>query len=262
MRNLVFLTPTLICVLAFAACQAREPQPAKSTLPPPADEKGPASPEAVRFATDDGWELGATFWPAPVAGKPAAILLHMLPADRHSYDDFGPKLALAGFNVLAVDSRGHGESLKHGGGTEEYSSFDAAAFNDSVKDVAAAKTFLQGKRADVSRLVIVGASIGANFALLHAAADADVKGVVLLSPGLDYHGVKTEDAMKAYAGRPCYLVASDEDSPSAACIGKLKEIAPAADFRMFHNAGHGTNIFGAEPKLEGELVEWLRARVK
>lgn len=261
MRIYKIAIPALLGIWVLGACQAREPQPPKSTLPPPA-EKGPLPAEVVRFATADGWELAATLWPAPAAGRPAAILLHMLPADRHSYNDFGPALALAGFNVLALDSRGHGDSRKHDGGTEDYTSFDARAYNDSVKDIAAAKAFLQDKGADVSRVVLVGASIGANFALIHAAGDADVKGVVLLSPGLDYHGVKTEEAMKAFGDRPCYLVASDEDAPSAECITALKVLNPKADYKMFRNAGHGTNILGAEPKFKDELVDWMGERIK
>ncbi|HUU57599.1 MAG TPA: hypothetical protein VMW93_09670, partial [bacterium] len=111
-----------------------------------------------------------------------------------------------------------------------------------------------------SRMVIVGASIGANFALNYAASDADVRAVVLLSPGLNYHGVTTVEAMSDYGGRPAYLVASEEDSYAADTVGKLHEIAGGAELALFKSAGHGTNIFRAEPSLADTLVTWLAAQ--
>jgi dienelactone hydrolase len=250
-----------VVTLAFAGCQAKEAGHA-ATAEKSAAEKSEGStvkPETVTFNTSDGWEIFATYWPAGT-GKPAAVLLHTLQADRRSYDDFGPKLAAAGFNVLAPDSRGHGDSLKHDGKAERYTAFDDAAYKSSVEDAAAAKGFLARKGADASRLVIVGASIGANLALNYAADDADVRALVLLSPGLDYHGVETAAAMAKYGRRPAYLVASEEDGYSADSIGKLHEIAGAAAFKLFRGAGHGTNIFQAEPSFEDELVTWLAAQ--
>jgi alpha-beta hydrolase superfamily lysophospholipase len=247
-------------VVLFAACQAKEQPPTAEAPAPAAGENAPA-PTTVSFDTSDGWKIFASYWDAG-AGKPAAILLHMLIADRHSYDEFGSKLAAAGFNVLALDSRGHGDSTKHNGETRRHSEFDDEEYGSSLLDVAAAKDFLNGKGADTSKLVIVGASIGANFALDYGADDADVRAVVLLSPGLDYHGVETAAAMAKYRGRPAYLVASEEDKYSADSVGKLHEIAADAVLEIFTDAGHGTRIFAAEPSLEGKLVEWLTAQVK
>ena len=48
---------------------------------------------------------------------------------------------------------------------------------------------------------LAGASIGANLALLDAADDPGVMSVALLSPGIDYRGLRTEAAMKKYAGQ-------------------------------------------------------------
>lgn len=245
---------------AFAGCQAKEAREV-STAETENEMGNAVASEAVTFDTSDGWEIHATFWNAG-EGKPAAILLHMLPADRRSYDDFGSELAAAGFSVLAPDSRGHGDSLKHNGNVERYTDFGDAEHGSSVADVAAAKAFLAEKGADTSRTVIVGASIGANFALDYAASDADVRAIVLLSPGLNYHGVTTAEAMSAYGDRPAYLAASEEDSYAADSVGKLHEIARNAELALFENAGHGTNILLAEPSLADKLVTWLAAQAE
>jgi pimeloyl-ACP methyl ester carboxylesterase len=260
-KKVAMCAAAAVVAFAFAGCQAKETGGASTTDTAATENEAGSTvaPEAVTFATSDGWEIYATYWNAG-EGKPAALLLHMLPADRRSYDDFGSRLAAAGFNVLALDSRGHGESLKHNGKVERYTDFGDDEHRSSVADVAAAKTFLAGKGADTSRTVIVGASIGANFALNHAASDADVRAVVLLSPGLNYHGVMTADAMSAYGDRPAYLVASEEDSYSADSVGKLHEIAGGAELVLFKDAGHGTNIFKAEPSFVDTLVTWLAAQ--
>jgi len=245
---------------AFAGCQAKEAGEV-STAETENEMGNTVASEAVTFATPDGWEIHATYWNAG-EDKPAAVLLHVLQADRRSYDDFGSGLAAAGFNVLALDSRGHGESVKHNGKVERYTDFGDDEYRSSVADVAAAKTFLAGKGADTSRTVVVGASIGANLALNYAASDVDVRAVVLLSPGLNYRGVATADAMSAYGDRPAYLVASEEDSYSADSVGKLHEIAGNAELALFKDAGHGTNILLAEPSLAAKLVTWLAAQAE
>ncbi len=251
-----------VAIFALSACQAKEAPPPEDG-PSAAAALGASEPSAdINFPTSDGWEIYATFWPAADEAAPAAVLLHTMRSDRHAYDNFAPKLAAVGFNVLALDSRGHGESLKHAGKTSRFADFDDAAYNSSVTDVAAAKGVFGQKGADSSKLVVVGASIGANFALNYAAGDDDVAAVALLSPGLDYHGVKTERAMAAYGGRPAFLVASDEDKYSATTVAKLHEVAPQAEVKVFSGAGHGTDIFAAEPTLEGELIAWLSAQVK
>jgi pimeloyl-ACP methyl ester carboxylesterase len=262
-RKITTYAAAAAVAVLFAGCQAKEANEVSpaGTAGTENEMAHTVASEAVTFDTSDGWEIHATYWNAG-EGKPAAILLHMLPADRSSYGDLGSKLAAAGFNVLAPDSRGHGESLRHDGRVERYTDFGDAEYRSSVADVAAAKAFLAAEGADTSRTVIVGASIGANFALDYAASDADVRAIALLSPGLNYHGVTTADAMAAYGDRPAYLAASEEDEYAAESVGKLHEIARNAELALFENAGHGTDILVAEPSFADKLVTWLSAQVE
>jgi len=256
LRVLVLLTAGVV------GCKGKDAATAEEGGAIPVSLTGvPGAAEKVTFDTADGWTLTATYWFAG-PGKPAAVLLHMLPADRHSYDELGPKLAGAGFNTLALDSRGHGESRTYRGATKDFHDFTTAEYISSVEDITAAKGWLAARGADKTRLVLVGASIGANFALIYGARDPDVRGVVLLSPGLDYHGVKTEDAMAGYRPRPAYVVAAEDDADSAACVRRLREIHAGAETVIWERAGHGTNIFRAQPKLQDEIVAWLAATVK
>ena len=68
-----------------------------------------------------------------------------------------------------------------------------------VQDVRAARRFLSS-RAEVtpSRIGIAGASIGATLAALASADDPSVVSLALLSPSLDYRGLRLDAAMKKY----------------------------------------------------------------
>ena len=81
--------------------------------------------------------------------------------------------------------------------------------------------------------------------------------VALLSPGLDYRGVTTEEQLVAYGGRPLLLVASEDDPYSADSVRALAEAAEGATVQLYDDAGHGTNMFATEPELTGLIVGWL-----
>jgi pimeloyl-ACP methyl ester carboxylesterase len=217
--------------------------------------------EKVSFVTDDGWEIFGSYYVSGSEHAPCVLLLHMMPADRRSFDGFAPKLAGAGHNVLSIDLRGHGDSLYKDGDKMPFDKFSDAEHQESVGDIAAAKAFLDDKGADTSRTAIVGASIGANLALVYAAGDEDVKAVVLLSPGLDYRGVMTAPAMEMY-GRPSLIAASEGDGYSADSCRELKEIADdSSELKLYDGSEHGTNIFGPEPQLETEVISWIGTHI-
>lgn len=212
----------------------------------------PAGVEKVGFTTDDGVRIYADYY-ANDSGAPSVILLHMYSRTRADWREFALFLQSRGYSVLALDMRGHGES---GGGT--YSAFGMQEWLGVLNDVSAGKEFLRSRGADTTRLSVIGASIGANLALRYAAQDGEVKTVVLLSPGLDYRGVTTEDAMVDYGARPLLIVASEDDKYSAQTARRLDSLAQGEHKLIIYPAAdHGTRMFGREPGLAQEIAGWL-----
>ena len=80
----------------------------------------------------------------------------------------------------------------------------------SVGDAAAAISAIE--RTGYPGVVIVGASIGANIALVSPSGNSFVKGVCLLSPGDNYWGIKTGTAASQYGDRPAMLCAAKGDA--------------------------------------------------
>jgi alpha-beta hydrolase superfamily lysophospholipase len=156
-----------------------------------------------------------------------------------------------GYGVLAFDLRGHGESGGSIPAEGQYSSF--------LQDVTAARRFV-ASRGDVipSRIALIGASLGGTLALLDAAAHPGVTAIALLSPSIDYRGLRIDAAMRRYAG-PLLLIAGDDD-PYA--MRSSKEIAKGGGSRretlVLPHAGHGTAMLARNPDLIRALVDWLK----
>lgn len=199
----------------------------------------------------DGLGLVGTFY-APSGTDspwPGVILLHMLGNDRTSWDDFARQLTSSSYAVFAVDMRGHGDT----GGSRD--------FKQAVDDLQRVwRYFTARSDVDAKRTAIVGASIGANMALITGALQPAIRTVVLLSPGLDYRGVTTAGAIADYGNRPVLIVASMEDIYAADSSRQLEQLATGeSQLVMYEGAGHGTNMFGPEPQLADLIITWLDA---
>lgn len=217
---------------------------------------GPASKDLV-LHTADGVPIAATYYPPQRPGsRPSVILLHMLNRTRADWTAFAHALARAGYATVAIDLRGHGGSTR---GVGSWRGFSPESFRAMVEDVAAAHTYLrEAPEANGGRLAVIGASIGANVALRYGAREPSVKTVVLLSPGLNYRGVATAEAMETYGGRSVLIAASREDGDSAQNSTRLDALARGRHrLILYDGAGHGTSMFPKVPELKTTIFNWL-----
>ena len=151
-------------------------------------DAGAGAEQRVSIRTEDGVTLAATWYEPSSRPGPAVILVHMLNRSRREWDAVAQRLASEGIGALAFDLRGHGESTAGppaAAGQSEYASM--------VQDVRAARRYL-AQRTDVqqTRVGVIGASIGANLAALEASADATIASLALLSPSVDYRGLRID----------------------------------------------------------------------
>jgi alpha-beta hydrolase superfamily lysophospholipase len=160
----------------------------------------------------------------------------MLGHNRGDWNGFASTLSNKsnGYTVLSIDLRGHGDSISQNGNTISFQSFTPDDFKKMVMDVKAAKQFpVTQKNTNPNNIAIVGASIGANGGLNYAASDTSIKAVVLLSPGLDYKGVTTSDAIKQYNG-PIYIATASKDP--------IADNDPQALYNEIRNCNNNNNI--------------------
>ena len=210
----------------------------------------PAFETITRQSADD-ISLVADFYPAPenISAPPVIIALHMLNSKRAAYEPVIPDLHSAGFAVLNVDMRGHGDS----GGSQVW---DAAIadISDWISWLDTEDMIGEGGPA------IMGASIGANVAIISCAANAVCAGAIALSPGLDYRGVKPESALvTGLADRSALLVAAQQDSSSATAVRQMFLNAQGdVTARLYRGRAHGTRLFDSDYESVSRLVlHWL-----
>ncbi len=220
----------------------------------PAAGAGPVT--TVSFRTSDGVQLVGSFYHASRRPAPCVILVHMLARSRDDWQMLASRLADAGIAAFAIDLRGHGSSAAD-------PRPDPGAMQDlapDLLDVQAARLFLS-MRSDlgVTTVGVAGASIGANLAVLVAAADPTIRSIALLSPGLDYRNLHAEAALKKYGERPALMIASQEDGYATRSIRRLEKAGTGArEVRLVNGAGHGTAMLTRQPQLIGSIVEWFQ----
>lgn len=212
-----------------------------------------AADRRVSFRTEDGLLLAATWYEPANRPAPAVVLVHMLDRSRRDWDVAASRLAAAGIGALTLDLRGHGESQY----VPRPSS--PAELGGLVADITAARRYLGG-RTDVlpGRIGIAGASIGASLAVLAAADSASIASLALLSPALDYRGLRIEAVARKVA-RPMLLVASDEDGYASRSVRDLQKAGGGPrEVLSLTEAGHGTVMLDRDPSLAWTLVDWFR----
>ena len=196
----------------------------------------------VTIRAEDGVTLTGVYYEPSSRPAPGIVLLHMLRRSHADWDAAASQLADAGFAVLAPDFRSGG---------------DLASLSTDLK---AAKTFLRERpEVGAASIGIAGASISANVALLDAADDPAVRSIALLSPGLDYKGLRTEVAIKKYGARPALLLGSTKDPYAWRSIRQLATIGPGIrEVRLTDGVAHGTMLLARDAELIGALVDWFK----
>ncbi len=211
-------------------------------------------PEAVQFQTEDGITIAGNWYDSE--GDRYALLLHMMPATKESWEAFTQRLVGLGVSCLAIDLRGHGASTN--GGALDHRAFSDAEHQASARDVEAAFAYLRSIGARAEDTILVGASVGANLAMNFAVAH-EIPVTVALSPGLNFYGIATSAAVRALKqGQRAILVASDDDLESAESCALLHAMNPSrTDLVVRSGIGHGTRMLEADPSLVDELLELL-----
>jgi len=215
----------------------------------------------VTLLTSDQMRIVASYYPPKGERAPGVILLPMLGRDRHSWDALARRLQQEGYGCLSLDLRGHGESwsLKKGG--DSWLEFGQEDYSKMRLDVEAGWRFMTRQSKIIrDRIAIIGADIGANLALIFAAQHLSIKTLVLLSPGLNYRGLRTREAMQSYGERPVLIITGGEDIYAAESSRELFRLARGKKtLKLYAGPVHGTKLLRRYPGLFRLIVEWLEA---
>jgi len=220
--------------------------------------------DKIQFQTSDDVTIVGNYYNAG-PGTPIVLMLHMMPATKESWDDLAIGLLGLEYSSLAIDLRGHGESTKQGEKTLDHIDFSDEEHRLLKLDIDGAIDFIkENHQVELSKVAVIGASIGANLVFNTLVKHDEIPTGIALSPGLDYKGVEpSEDLQKMSASQSVLLVASDDDGYSFDSIRQLKDVVMGeVEMIELRDAGHGTNMFLAEPELFERVIDWIRERLK
>lgn len=217
------------------------PIAAQDATPAPSSASG----VDVEISAADGKTLYGSYFAADGDAK-GVMLLHELYTNRSSWTPLVQPLLDAGFKVLAVDLRGYGKTK--GKINWKAAQQDTVAWADWLK-----------AQAGVQSVAVVGSSMGANLALNGCAAINGCVGAVALSPGLNYFGVKTTDAVQA--GFPALIVYADRDTYPKTDVPKMQELGgDHLEILVYSGRTHGIGLFKDHDDLAGKIVNWLASK--
>jgi dienelactone hydrolase len=208
-----------------------------------------AAGRLVMFRAADGRTLTGLLLEAEPRPSAAVVLVPMLGRSRDDWQLVAQRLADASITALAIDLPG------------DVIPAEAAALTAWHEDIGAAVAFLASRPADVraGAIGIAGASLGANLAAVAAAADPGIRSIALVSPSLDYRGVRIEESMRAYGARPALLMSSLQDPYSARSVRALAQGAPGPrELRWSIVPAHGTLLLQRDADFIRSLVEWFQ----
>ena len=227
-------------------------------------ETSPKTPgTSITWTTSDGVNLVGIYQP-PAAGHLVWVLLHGLGSNKQEWVVFTSRLAKQGDGFLIYDMRGHGDSTHlANGGTLAYTDFRTAGKGSQWDHMAddlksAVDTLKKQFKLDPSRIAVGGASLGANVALLYASQHAEVPALILLSPGMEYAGISSEEPFQRYGKRPVFIAASPGDAYAYASVRQLilHRNDPVLKVASGDGAAHGVNMFN--DAFMKKLLDWMK----
>ncbi len=222
------------------------PEPAKESALPATVELPPL-PEKIM--TEDNLKIAYTYRKAE--GKKAVLLLHMFGGSKADWNDLVPVLNKNGYTTLAIDLRGHGESDGRSG------SMDPQELTKMMLDVKAAKKLLEDQQ--YTDITLLGASVGANNALLQGTQDPTIKKLILLSPSNNQMGsVKTTDMVNNYKGQLYILTGSGDAKSYKGSEEIIQAYLGQKEIVVYETSAHGTELLTAAYGITDTILAYLK----
>ncbi|HUQ04521.1 MAG TPA: alpha/beta fold hydrolase [Kofleriaceae bacterium] len=262
----------LVAISFVGACGSGS----KPVMGPPPIDGAPADTRAARKtgngpgldvvfnSEDSAVELTGTYFHQGPESGDCYVFVHQLSSTRAEWRPVIDRLP-QGAHVFAFDLRGHGDSTR---GTDRttlsWKTFETADWEKVEGDVGKAMALVNARRGaePESPCFLAGSSIGSSAVLRFSGAHPErVTGLLLLSPGIAYRGVKTPDAARASTA-PVMIVHSQE--PGAAdAAGALKGIwddaSPPVHVEVIADPGqeHGMKIVNGDPEILARVAAFL-----
>lgn len=212
----------------------------------------------VTFKTKDGWTIyGNLLIPGNLKDgeqAPGVVMVHSGLSDRYIFHNLEKLFARNGTAVLNIDYRGRGKSREKG----SFVSLPREERDRAHLDAKAAVDLLADRPdVDSQRIAIIGAYVGAKFAMGAAVGDPRIGALVMLS-GYIPNGKEREEI--AGVTFPILFIASRGFAPVTNAMVDLYELTKdrGSELIIYHGGALGYQLFEVDHGLEQRIVNWVK----
>lgn len=215
----------------------------------------------IFFPGEDGWTIYGNLL-IPENGKegesvPGIVLLHSGWSDRYVFHNLEKLFVQSGIGVLNIDWRGRGKSKGKG----NFFALTKDERDRAYLDAKAAVNVLAAQpEVDSQRMAILGAYIGAKFAVGAALGDSRIGALVMLS-GYIPSGKEREEI--AGVNFPILLIGSRGFSPVTNAMADLCELTQerGSEMIIYDGGALGYQLFEVDESLEQKIVDWVKHKL-
>ena len=220
-------------------------------------------PERVALTAADSVRIAAFWYANPDAkSPPAVILLHNPGATHNGWQPLVTPLYRAGFQVLSIDFRGHGDSKELSPEVyEQLRRRESEPYKRMIHDIEAAIRWLADtSKASAERIALVGGEHAANLAIQALSRNRDLGAVVAMSPSRYYFQFPLVETAKKCGPRPLLLVVPKQllNAGSSEIAASMRR-NPGFEMKVYPRLElHGVHMLGLSWNVEGFITDWLR----
>jgi dienelactone hydrolase len=207
-----------------------------------------AAGRSVTIRAEDGRTVTATLFEANHLPAPAIVLIPALGHPRDEWQVIAQRFAEQDITALTIDLPG---------AVLPADSAELAGWSGLVRG---AVTWLSGQpNVRPTGIAVAGASLGGSLAATTAAADPRIRALALISPSIDYRGLRIEASLRQVGSRPVLFVVSRKDPYAVRSARELAKDATGRRETFFGEvASHGVPLLVAETDLARMLVDWFQ----
>lgn len=215
----------------------------------------------VSVLTGDSVHLRGTYWEPREPGNISVLLLHDFAADRMVWHPFVPAFRSRGWGVLALDLRGHGESVRQDMRSEALKPQERELRSSAhyPADVQAALAWL-GRQADTdpARIACLGVGLGADLSYAASAKGWGTTSSVLI--GLDDGRARELGGTGGFAPRSCLLMYGGGDAATHVCAATFAAVTslPKDLYVYRDSAATGIALYAEQyPEIAARTIAWI-----
>ena len=243
----IFLIGIVVCLLALL----------NGANAATSKKKKPKTKHKIEFVTKDKHILAGDLYIAnPSTNKPLVVMLHSFSLNALSWQPIAQQLRLKGYNVLAMDLRGHSRSVYNEKlkikSRFKYTNSDWQKLpEDVIESIAYVKS--NYPKINTNDTIFVGADIGSNAGII-----TDVKKkkkpekFVIISPMLNFKGLYIPIKIASYTDTKFLVILSKSDKILFNFYSSTKPL-----IITYPKGGPGNQLLKVNPQSTNDIVNFI-----